>query len=116
MHVTGFMPYFFVPAPRGFQESDLTPFEDYLKIHIESSWVKCELVKKRPLLVYRGEDWPLFIKITVNEPKSVPRARDKFFLRACRLLSLTRQVDTLLREGLLQLWRFVLRGSQHLRE
>jgi DNA polymerase delta subunit 1 len=77
MNVNGFLPYFFVPAPRGFQESDIEPFEQYLMGALETALVKVELVKKRPLILYRGDDWPLFIRIALNEPKSIPKARNK---------------------------------------
>jgi DNA polymerase delta subunit 1 len=77
MHANGFMPYFFIPAPRGFQESDIEPFEQYLKGALETAYVKVELVKKRPLMGYRGDDWPVFIRVAVNEPKSIPKTRNK---------------------------------------
>lgn len=41
-----------------------------------------ELIKRRSLWGYRGDDWVVFIKITCNEPRSVPRIRDKSALRA----------------------------------
>ena len=41
--------------------------------------VKTEIVQKRSLLGYKGDDWYPFIKITTSDPKSVPKVRDKYF-------------------------------------
>lgn len=79
MHVNHFLPYFYVPAPRGFQESHIEGFSTYLQSNFDTTFVKLELVRRRPLLLYRGDDWPTFIKITLNDPKLIPRARDRYF-------------------------------------
>jgi DNA polymerase delta subunit 1 len=39
---------------------------------------KIELVKKRSIMGYMGDDWIPFMKITVSDSKNVPKARDKF--------------------------------------
>lgn len=36
-----------------------------------------ELIKKRSLWGYRGDDWVIFIKLTISDPKSLPKVRDK---------------------------------------
>ena len=42
--------------------------------------IKTEIVQKRSLVGYKGDDWYPFIKITTSDPKSVPKVRDKYFL------------------------------------
>ena len=32
VHVTGFMPYFFIPVPRGFENADIAPFITELNV------------------------------------------------------------------------------------
>ncbi len=41
--------------------------------------LKAEMVKKRNLLGYLGDEQVPFIKLTVKEPRSLPKVRDKFF-------------------------------------
>jgi len=36
-----------------------------------------EIVKKRTLWGYLGDDWLPFMKLTIQEPKLVPKVRDK---------------------------------------
>ncbi|KAL5492332.1 POL3 [Sanghuangporus weigelae] len=76
--IHGFLPYFFVPAPRGFTENDLSSFCDELNRMTEGRSVDhAKLVKKRSLWGYRGDDWVPFIKIFCTHPNNVPRVRDK---------------------------------------
>lgn len=93
-YISDFLPYFYVPAPRGFTESDTWAFTEYLNVsgmflrltsrverfqNVGNGGVKgAELIKRRSLWGYRGDDWIIFIKITLFEPRSVPRIRDKF--------------------------------------
>jgi len=76
-HVTGFWPYFFIAVPRGFQNEDIEPFKEDLNALVNA--VKSiELVPKRSLWGYRGDDLAMFMKITATEPRSVPRVRGIF--------------------------------------
>ncbi|KAL5531593.1 POL3 [Sanghuangporus baumii] len=76
--IHGFLPYFFVPAPRGFTDNDLSSFCDELNRMTEGRSVDhAKLVKKRSLWGYRGDDWVPFIKIFCTHPNNVPRVRDK---------------------------------------
>lgn len=94
MHVTQFLPYFYIPVPRGFTNDDVDAFRDHLDVRfrcvpccsIASSYYfqaategvrSVELVQKRSLWGYKGDDLVLFAKITVTDPKSLPRVRDK---------------------------------------
>ncbi len=75
-YVKHFKPYFYIPAPAGFTREDCQPFQHFLskEFFVES----VELVHKKPLLGYRGDSAPLFIKISVPDPKLIPKARDKW--------------------------------------
>jgi len=42
--------------------------------------IKVEQVSKKNLWGYHGDDWIPFLKITLTDPKSVPKVRDKFFV------------------------------------
>lgn len=49
--------------------------------------VKTEIVQKRSLWGYKGDDWNPFIKITTSDPKSVPKVRDKYPLNTGTMTS-----------------------------
>lgn len=38
---------------------------------------KAELVKKRSLWGYKGDEWVMFLKLTITDPKSLPKVRDE---------------------------------------
>ncbi|KAH9995602.1 delta DNA polymerase [Russula vinacea] len=76
-HITGFMPYFFVPVPRGFETEDIGPFISHLN-SLVNAVTKIELAHKRSLFNYAGDDFSAFMKITVTEPRAVPRVRGIF--------------------------------------
>ncbi|KAI0060994.1 hypothetical protein BV25DRAFT_1870956 [Artomyces pyxidatus] len=78
VHVTNFMPYFYVAVPRGFSQDDLPAFQEYLH-GITHAIHDIEFVNKRSLWGYRGDDFALFFKITVTEPRSVPRNGECIF-------------------------------------
>ncbi|KAJ7576846.1 DNA polymerase family B-domain-containing protein [Mycena floridula] len=83
-HVTDFEPYFYIASPRGFQSQDLTPFCQYLNNQLEYPQVKnAEIVKKRNLWGYRGDDYVPFIKLTIGDPKSLPKVRGIFERNEC---------------------------------
>jgi len=98
-NITGFQPYFYVALPRGFTTDDISPFRDYLNVGLVSMPFACEFgldfslqnhldegnpvisieqVSKKSLWGYLGDDWVPFLKITLTDPKSVPKVRDKF--------------------------------------
>ncbi|KAG7093781.1 DNA-directed DNA polymerase delta [Marasmius oreades] len=83
-HVTGFLPYFYIAQPRAFQEEDLEAFRQYLNsLTGESAVLIVEIVKRRTLWGYRGDDMVPFIKITVSSPKWVPKVRGVFERNEC---------------------------------
>ncbi|KIM44857.1 hypothetical protein M413DRAFT_442827 [Hebeloma cylindrosporum] len=78
-NITDFQPYFYVALPRGFTTDDITPFRDYLNNHLDESnpVIRVEQVSKKSLWGYHGDDWIPFLKITLTDPISVPKVRDK---------------------------------------
>ncbi|KAJ7178836.1 DNA polymerase family B-domain-containing protein [Mycena crocata] len=84
-HVTGFLPYFYVAQPPGFKETDLVPLRQHLNtLVIGEPVVAATLVRKRNLWQYRGDDWIPFIKLTISDPRRLPRVRDTFEQNECR--------------------------------
>ncbi|KAJ6624961.1 DNA polymerase family B-domain-containing protein [Mycena sp. CBHHK59/15] len=76
VHATDFLPYFYIAQPRGFREEDLDAFRLYLNNLVAGDPVKdVKLISKRSLWQYRGNDWIPFIKITLVDPKSLPKSR-----------------------------------------
>ncbi|KZV72219.1 hypothetical protein PENSPDRAFT_751123 [Peniophora sp. CONT] len=76
-HIMGFQPYFYVPVPRGFENSDIEPFRSYLN-NVQGGVVRIEFMKKKSLWGYRGDDKTLFMKLTIAEQKMLPRVRGAF--------------------------------------
>ncbi|BGP44897.1 DNA-directed DNA polymerase delta [Rhodotorula kratochvilovae] len=81
LHVKGFLPYFWVAAPKGFTNSDCVPFLE----HLNTSYFNgtrpvrsISLANKRSLWGYKGEAVSPFIKITVVDTKSYPKVRNGF--------------------------------------
>ncbi|KAH9176053.1 DNA polymerase family B-domain-containing protein [Lactarius sanguifluus] len=75
--VTDFMPYFFVPAPRGFRNEDIGPFVNELNSSV-GGVISVELVQKRSLWGYLGDEPAMFMRVTVTQPRNVPRVRGVF--------------------------------------
>ncbi|KAF7294521.1 DNA polymerase [Mycena kentingensis (nom. inval.)] len=76
-HVTGFQPYFYVAQPRGFQESDLEPFRAHLNSLTTGEFVtEVSVVSRRSLWQYRGDDYVPFLKLTITNPKSLPKRNE----------------------------------------
>ncbi|KAH9940939.1 DNA polymerase family B-domain-containing protein [Epithele typhae] len=76
-HVIDFLPYFYIATPRGFITEDLAPFMRHVNAQADSPAVKhMDIVSKRSLWGYRGDDWVSFIKITLSDQRSLPRVRD----------------------------------------
>lgn len=75
--VTDFMPYFFVPAPRGFRNEDVDAFVNELNTSV-GGVISIELVNKRSLWGYLGSEFAVFMRVTVTQPRNVPRVRGVF--------------------------------------
>ncbi|KAF9045725.1 hypothetical protein BDZ89DRAFT_1058684 [Hymenopellis radicata] len=83
--VTNFSPYFYVAQPRGFLQDDLEDFCQYLNdaVGIPSAVTNLQIVKRRNLWGYKSDDYVPFIKITLNEQRSVPKVRGLFEKKLC---------------------------------
>ncbi|EPQ56433.1 hypothetical protein GLOTRDRAFT_120926 [Gloeophyllum trabeum ATCC 11539] len=81
-HVTDFLPYFYIPAPRGFTEADVGAFQIYLN-NLTGGVRGAELARKRSLWGYKGDDWVMFIKLTIVDPKTLPKVRGVFERGEC---------------------------------
>ncbi|KAI0955116.1 DNA-directed DNA polymerase delta [Taiwanofungus camphoratus] len=88
-NITDFLPYFYVAAPRGFAESDIFAFSQYLNNAGSGGLVRnVELVQKRSLWQYRSDDWVPFIKITLADQRSLPKIRGIFERGECHFRDL----------------------------
>lgn len=48
-----------------------------------------EKVSKRTLWGYKGDDWIPFLKLTISDPKSLPKVRDEYSTTPYLILGLT---------------------------
>ncbi|KAG8908616.1 DNA-directed DNA polymerase delta [Tulasnella sp. 403] len=73
-HIVNFQPYFYIATPRGFTDEDIPDFINHLNDKTgENLVIRIRSIKKRSLLGYRGDDEVLFLKLTISEPRSVPK-------------------------------------------
>ncbi|RXW20670.1 hypothetical protein EST38_g5195 [Candolleomyces aberdarensis] len=74
-NITEFLPYFYVSVPRGFTEDDIAGLRGYLNgVNPGNDHVKkIEKVNKRSIWGYKGDDWIPFLKLTICEPKDLPK-------------------------------------------
>ncbi|KAF8159802.1 delta DNA polymerase [Crassisporium funariophilum] len=78
-NITDFLPYFYVPLPRGFTEHDFDAFRLSLNNQSGSGAVrKVEKVTKKSLWGYRGDDWVPFLKLTIGDQRSECDFQDLF--------------------------------------
>ncbi|KAL0953498.1 hypothetical protein HGRIS_004725 [Hohenbuehelia grisea] len=78
-YITDFLPYFYVPLPRALDPNDIESLRsDLNNLHDREVVKKIELVKKRSLMSYTGDSWVTFIKLTISDPKSLPKVRGSF--------------------------------------
>jgi DNA polymerase delta subunit 1 len=76
VHVHGFRPYFYIHAPRNFGPSHCREFQNHLNTLFGQRVVQeLELCSKRSLMNYSGEDAVAFIKITISDPRNLPKVR-----------------------------------------
>ncbi|KAF8899613.1 DNA polymerase family B-domain-containing protein [Gymnopilus junonius] len=70
--ITNYLPYFYVPVPRGFTTEDLEAFKLYLNRFLEegSSVVKLDIIYKKSIWGYKGDEDHPFLKITLTDPRS----------------------------------------------
>lgn len=89
VNITDFLPYFYIAVPRGFGQDDLESFRFDLNKSVGGNPVKkIEIVSKRSLWGYKGDDWIPFLKITINEPRNLPKVRGIFERGECHFQGL----------------------------
>jgi DNA polymerase delta subunit 1 len=108
MHIRDFEPYFYIAQPRSFTRDDIEPFKEYLNVRngslddryilINSAIlqmtvgvdcvVNIDIVSKRSLWGYKGDSVVPFLKITLTDPRSVPKVRDEYLSYACAFCSM----------------------------
>lgn len=76
VHVTGFLPYFYISAPKGFSRSHCAEFKNHLNMLFGSQTVlDITLHSKKSLMQFSGKEDVAFIKITLADPRQVSKVR-----------------------------------------
>ncbi|KAL7412360.1 delta DNA polymerase [Mrakia frigida] len=80
LHVNSFSPYLYVAAPRGFVNEDCKAFTEAVNSAINNgrAVINTKVQMKRSLWGYKGDASVPFLKITLVDPKMVPRIRGIF--------------------------------------
>ncbi|KAK0549667.1 DNA-directed DNA polymerase delta [Tilletia horrida] len=74
VHVNGFLPYFYIAAPRGFIEDDCRAFAAHLNtIFGHGSVQEVSMVQKKTLMGYYGSQDAAFLKITTGDLRALPK-------------------------------------------
>lgn len=82
LHVTDFLHYFYVQAPLGFNKDDCNAFKVYLEHEVQKSHsshsgaiASVQMMMKENMYGFQGNQKSPYLKISVNDPKSVGRVR-----------------------------------------
>ncbi|KAK6520528.1 DNA polymerase delta catalytic subunit [Arthrobotrys conoides] len=79
LHVTDFQHYLYVQAPVGFNQSHILPYRDFLQHRIGAGdtdvIASTQLVMRENLYGFQGNQKSPYIKITVTDPKHIPKVR-----------------------------------------
>ncbi|KAM0756294.1 hypothetical protein T439DRAFT_308756 [Meredithblackwellia eburnea MCA 4105] len=81
MHAKGFLPYFWVAAPRDFTNADCHPLMEHLNGNLFQGMKPVSSIvvhNKRSLWGYKGDHASPFLKITVGDLRSYPKVRGAF--------------------------------------
>ncbi|KAG0364263.1 putative delta DNA polymerase [Gamsiella multidivaricata] len=76
-HVTGFLPYFYVPAPMGFKIENIPALTSALEAKMDRahSVVKIEWKLKESIYGYYGGEKSPFLRITLKDPRNINVAK-----------------------------------------
>lgn len=78
LHVTDFKHYFYIAAPVSFTPKDCEPFKAYLETQLAQHQpviYSCQIVLRENIYGFQGNVQSPYIKVTVTDPKAVPRVR-----------------------------------------
>jgi len=78
LHVTDFKHYLYVAAPVSFTPKDCEPFKAYLETQLaqhQPAIYSCQVVLRENIYGFQGNVQSPYIKITVTDPKFIPRVR-----------------------------------------
>ncbi|KXJ93306.1 DNA polymerase delta catalytic subunit [Microdochium bolleyi] len=78
LHVTDFKHYIYVAAPVSFTPKDCEPFKAYLETQLaqhQPAIYSCQVVLRENIYGFQGNVQSPYIKITVTDPKFIPRVR-----------------------------------------
>ncbi|KAH7033452.1 DNA polymerase delta catalytic subunit [Microdochium trichocladiopsis] len=78
LHVTDFKHYLYVAAPVSFTPKDCEPFKAYLETQLaqhQPAIYSCQVVLRENIYGFQGNTQSPYIKITVTDPKFIPRVR-----------------------------------------
>ncbi|KAL9936217.1 hypothetical protein V8E36_005059 [Tilletia maclaganii] len=79
VHVNGFLPYFYIAAPRGFIEQDCRPFCNHLNtIFGPGTVTDVTMLMRKTLMGYYGASDAAFLRITTSDLRSLPKVRGHF--------------------------------------
>ncbi|KAI1391491.1 DNA polymerase family B-domain-containing protein [Hypoxylon trugodes] len=81
VHVTDFKHYLYVAAPVSFTPQDCEPFKAYLETQMAQHQpviYSCQVVLRENIYGFQGNTQSPYIKITVTDPKFIPRVRSAF--------------------------------------
>lgn len=93
-NVTGFKHYLYVPAPLGFQQTDVATLVQYLNEHFENNVDSIKIVSKQSIWGFSGDAKIPFLQIFVKNPNMLNKIRtgfekgyiqpnDKWFVGGC---------------------------------
>jgi DNA polymerase delta subunit 1 len=110
-HVTGFLPYFYIPAPIGFQRQHLQPLQLALEKVVtrgQPAIHHIEISMKESIWGFNGNQKTPFLKIILHDAKLVPRARAAFEQGEVQLLDLFQAPSLTFESNIAFLLRFMI--------